>query len=311
MFAMSEDQRDDYAKRLHKSVREVYRDDVLWVLDKPSGIVSHPNSPTKRSANALLRVDYDGETESYTFGRRQVFLVHRLDQDTSGLILCTFSGDAAATLKEDLYHRELEKEYRALVLSAPRPPFGEWRDRLVKESKRGRVEVRTKSRGDVNAETSYELERSFPGTGLALLRLRPHTGRTHQLRVQASRRDVPIIGDDRYGDFTANRFLREKIGLKYMFLHAARVELRHPTKGKRMTFTAPFSKRLTEPLEKLEMLYTRVPTREREEPQDQPKAGRSQPHRHQSGRPRSGRARSGQDQSDQPQSNRRGRRRRR
>lgn len=303
---MSEDQRDDYARRLHKSVREVYRDDVLWVLDKPSGVVSHPNSPAKRSANALLRVDYDGETESYAFGRRQVFLVHRLDQDTSGLILCTFSGDAAATLKEDLYHCELEKEYRALVLAAPRPPFGDWRDCLVKESKRGRVEVRTKARGDINAETSYELERSFPGTGLALLRLRPHTGRTHQLRVQTSRRNVPIIGDDRYGDFTANRFLREKIGLKCMFLHAARVELRHPTKGKRMTFTAPFSKRLTEPLEKLEALYTRVPKREREETQGNPQAGHPQSGRHQSGRPRSGRAQSGQ-----PQSNRRGRRRRR
>jgi len=274
MSAMSGDERTDYRRHLHKSVREVYRDDVLWVLDKPAGVVSHPNPPAKRSANALLRVDYDGEAESYLVGHRRVHLVHRLDQDTSGLILCTFSGEAAAILKQDLYNRELEKEYRALLLEAPRPPFGQWRDCLVKESKRGRVEVRTRERGDVNAETSYELERSFPGTGLALSRLRPHTGRTHQLRVQASRHQVPIIGDDRYGDFTANRFLREKIGLKHMFLHASRVALRHPTKGKRMTFTAAFSKRLSEPLERLEELYTRVPRRRREESRGRPRGRR-------------------------------------
>jgi len=263
--------RDELFAILHKSVREVFRDDTLWVLDKPAGIVSHPNPPAKRSANALLRAEYIAEDEVYEFrgggGRgdvrepRRVFLIHRLDQDTGGLILCAFTASAAAKLQEDLYRRDLVKEYRALLLEAPRPPMGTWSDALARKSHGDRVDVRRLRDAEPNAETSYQLERTFPGTGLALVRMRPHTGRTHQLRVQAAERGVPIVGDERYGDFTANRFIGERIGLKQMFLHASRLELRHPTTGRRLTFTAEFGQRLTRPLEKLETLGTRIPKR--------------------------------------------------
>ncbi len=256
------------SEALHKSVREVYCDDVLWILNKPAGVVSHPNPPAKRASNALLRGTYDFEQECYEFEgdrRLKVWLVHRLDQDTSGLIMCTFSGEAAAQLKEGLYHREVEKEYRALLLAAPRPAFGEWNDKLVRDSRKGKVEVRASSSAKPNAETSYELEREFVGTGLALVRLRPHTGKTHQLRVQTAKRGIPIAGDERYGDFTANKFLRERAGLKYMFLHAARLSLRHPQTGKRLQFTAELGQRLELPLAELDKLQTRLPRRKESE----------------------------------------------
>src|ERR1041384_3726534 len=112
---------------LHPRVREIHRDDVLWALAKPPGALSHPNPPADSAAAALLRATYDFDRELYwvpdeSGRKRPLHLVHRLDGDTSGLILCSFSPEAAAILKQALYEREIEKEYRALVLGTPRPP---------------------------------------------------------------------------------------------------------------------------------------------------------------------------------------------
>src|SRR5262249_50085590 len=99
--------------------------------------------------------------------------------------------------------------------------------------------------------TRYQALKVFPAAGAALLRLSPSTGRTHQLRVQAASRDLPIAGDERYGDFEANARLRELIGLRRMFLHAYRLALRHPTTGHRLEFRPEPTRPLAEPLEKL------------------------------------------------------------
>ena len=252
---------------LHSSVNEVFRDKAIWVLDKPSGVLTHPNQPAKKSSNTLLKGEFDYTEECYHLKEpgapERVWLVHRLDQDTSGLIICAFDPEAAAILKQALHEREVEKTYKALLLSAPRPPIGCWRDGLARASRGSRVEVRVRSGRKVNAETSYELERTFPGTGLSLVRLMPHTGRTHQLRVQAAWHGVPVIGDQRYGDFEANKFLAEKIGLKHMFLHAWGLAFRHPITGHRLSFTQELSQRLRLPLERLENLGTKIPRRER------------------------------------------------
>jgi len=260
--------REGVLKVLHGSVREVYRDDWIWVLDKPAGVLSQPNQPTRKASNALLKGEFDFEDESYNTevpgeGERRVWLLHRLDLDTSGLIVCAFDPEAAAIFKQALHEREIEKAYKALLLSAPKPPFGCWSDCLARSSRGGRVDVRVRSGRKVNAETSYELERTFPGTGLSLVRLMPHTGRTHQLRVQAAWHGVPVIGDQRYGDFEANKFLAEKIGLKHMFLHAWGLAFRHPITGHRLSFTQELSQRLRLPLERLENLGTKIPRRER------------------------------------------------
>ncbi len=241
---------------LHSRVREIYRDETLWILDKPPGVISHPNPPAAQAPNALVRSAYDFDREAYWVedgdGRRvPVFLVHRLDQDTSGLILCTFNDGAAATLKEALYRREIAKEYRAVVLGIPREPEGTWRDCLQKRAGQGKASVVVDPRGRPNAETRYRVLKVFPAAGAALLRLEPETGRTHQLRVQTASRGLPIAGDERYGDFEANRRLVGLIGLRRMFLHAYRVELRHPASGHRLSFTADLTRPLSEPLEKL------------------------------------------------------------
>ncbi len=248
---------------LHSRVREIYRDDTLWVLDKPPGVISHPNPPAEVASNALVRSPYDFDREAYWVqdgdGQRlPLYLVHRLDQDTSGLILCTFSDRAAAALKEALYHREVAKEYRAVVLGIPREPVGTWRDSLEKRSGRGKASVVVDPRGRINAETRFRALRVFPAAGAALLGLEPETGRTHQLRVQTASRDLPIAGDERYGDFAANRRLIGLIGLRRMFLHAYRIELRHPTSGHKLSFTADLTRPLSEPLERLAGLGERI-----------------------------------------------------
>ena len=262
--------RQGVAKGLHGGVREVYRDEAIWVLDKPSGVLSHPNRPGRKASNALLKGEFDFEDESYRLtvpgdSQRRVWLLHRLDIDTSGLIVCAFDSEAAAIFKQALHDREVEKTYKALLLSAPRPPIGSWSDCLGRAARGSRVEVRVRPGGKPNAETSYELERTFPGTGISLVRLVPHTGRTHQLRVQAARHGAPVAGDQRYGDFEANRFLAEKIGLKHMFLHAWGLSFRHPLTGHRLSFRQDLSQRLTLPLERLERLQTRVPRRKEPE----------------------------------------------
>ncbi len=246
---------EDLTSYLHPAVREIYCDSTLWVVDKPAGVLSHPNPPTARAANALVRGVYDFERELYRIeppeGRqRQVHLVHRLDQETSGILLLTFDASSSAALKEAFYHHEVTKEYRALVVGVPSKRQGEWSDCLQKVSKGGQAVVQVQ-KGRPNAITRYEVVETFEKWGVSLLSLWPETGRTHQLRVQTSSRGLPIAGDPRYGDLVANRRITEQVGLKYMFLHAYRIELRHPRSGHLLKLEAPFSGRLSGPLEKL------------------------------------------------------------
>jgi len=260
-----EDRENGLRKWIHPGVREVFRDDTLWVLDKPAGVLSHPNPPSDEASNALLRAPYDFERETFSLqgpGQEpaEIHLVHRLDQDTSGLIICTFGEEAASALKEALFHREVEKEYRALVLGLESASQGEWADHLEKVSGKHGALVKS-GRGKINAVTRYSVLERIGIAGLSLLSLRPQTGRTHQLRVQAARRGCPIAGDERYGDFAANRFLSAEIGLKHMFLHAVHMELRHPRTGHVLKLNAPLTSRLALPLEKARGLLRPVPRR--------------------------------------------------
>jgi tRNA pseudouridine65 synthase len=261
---------DHLERLLGRGVREVWRDEDVWVLDKPPGAISHPNPPAKRAANALLCAEYDYERELYRVrapgekGVRRIWLVHRLDRETSGLILCALSEDAAARMKEALERREVEKEYRALVLGNPGDRgreglSGEWHDHLERSRREGRVEVEIIGGRKPNATTGYAVVKRLPTVGVSLLALTPREGRTHQLRVQCARHGHPIAGDDRYGDFTANRYLQGEVGLKRMFLVAHRLAFRHPRTGKRMSFEAKLRPELAAVLERLEASKKKVP----------------------------------------------------
>lgn len=261
---------DALTKLLGRGVREVWRDDDVWVLDKPAGVLSHPNPPAKRAANALVDAEYDYDRELYRARTpgvkavRRIWLVHRLDRETSGLILCALTEDAAARMKEALERREVEKEYRALVLGIPGSRgdaglTGEWRDHLERSRRDGRVEVAAVAGRTPNATTEYTVVNYLAAAGVSLLALKPREGRTHQLRVQCARHGHPIAGDDRYGDFTANRHLQSEAALKRMFLVAYKLVFKHPRTGKRMSFEAELRPELACVLEKLERTAKKVP----------------------------------------------------
>ncbi len=241
---------------MHFKVEEVFHNDGLWVLNKPSKVLSHPNPPAKEAKNAILQVPYDSQREVFISknehgGVEEVELLHRLDQDTSGLILLCTDFELGAQLKELFFRHEIRKEYLALVGGVPRSKEGIWADRLTRQKQGKQVKVVVQKGGRPNAETRFRVLKTFDNGGLSLLSLSPITGKTHQLRVQCASRGHPIAGDERYGDFKWNRQLKEAIELRRMYLHASRMSFRHPKTGRNLKFEASGGRSLEAPIENL------------------------------------------------------------
>lgn len=162
--------------------------------------------------------------------------VHRLDRDTSGLVLFALDPEARKTLEEAFRHRTVEKIYLALCLGIPRNRTGVLR-RPLSDWRAGHRPVRVCDRGGHEAETAYQrllppvYRRPFAvaddplSDGVALVAFFPRQGRTHQIRVHAESFGHPVLGDDQYGRRPANRAARERTGLSRQALHAWRVVL--------------------------------------------------------------------------------------
>jgi 23S rRNA pseudouridine1911/1915/1917 synthase len=194
----------------------VYEDDDLLVVDKPAGLVVHPAAGHAGGTlvNALLgRAERLGQPLGSVAGVGRPGIVHRLDKDTSGLLVVAKTDAAQASLMRQFGDRSVEKEYVALVRGVP-------------SSRRGRIEApvgrdpRNRQRmavvdGGRDAVTEYEVLAT--GGGHALLVLQPRTGRTHQIRAHLAYLDLPIVGDLRYGGGPGPGDLRRQ------FLHAARL----------------------------------------------------------------------------------------
>ncbi len=203
----------------------------ILALEKAIGVQSHPSSTShKREGRTLLHAEYHHEDEKYVWEekgeKKQLFLAHRLDSATSGVLLATTDPEWAIRLKRLFQKRKIQKTYHAIVKMSSRTRFGIWEDRLVKEKKNGSIRVRKSDKGEVSL-THAALERhskqsSFP---LAMLTLRPKTGRTHQLRVQCAIRGLPILGDRTYGDFSFNRNLSRRTKIDRLFLHATALKI--------------------------------------------------------------------------------------
>jgi 23S rRNA pseudouridine955/2504/2580 synthase len=207
--------------------RTLFEDDWLLAIDKPSGLAVHGGSGVSRGVVELLR-----QASAPPF----LELVHRLDKETSGILLLAKKRVALTRLHEMLREGNVEKRYLVLVR-------GRWRDarrritlplhKYVTAAGERRVSVRP---GGQASDTWFTLLRRLGDCSLleALL----GTGRTHQIRVQLAHLDHPVAGDDKYGDFEFNRSLA-RIGLKRMFLHACRLGFEHPVTGARIDVTAP------------------------------------------------------------------------
>jgi 23S rRNA pseudouridine955/2504/2580 synthase len=209
----------------------LFRDASLLVVDKPAGLAVHGGSGIDPAATVLARLRAAGH-----IGWQPA---HRLDAATSGLLLLARPADLA-DLHTQFLDGRIAKEYLALVQGTFHPPAGSLAGPLSRADPRaadaGRRKVQVTATGSP-ATTDY---RTVAGWRQAsLVRLVPHTGRTHQLRVHCRHAGHSIAGDPRYGNPTFNRLMRRGYGLTRLFLHAAELRLHHPRSGRVVHLKSP------------------------------------------------------------------------
>lgn len=217
---------------LHKNCQIIgFHPANIWAFDKSSGVLTHPNS-SQLSSSTLLQSDYDQKNECYKWKDQKgnlesLYLVHRLDSPTSGLLLTTTDYDIATQLKDAFYKKEVQKTYLAVVRSNGKPIRKCWEDNLEKKQINGKIRVVTGRYGHF-AETHVSIKnRKHTKIGeLLLLEMNPKTGRTHQLRVQCAKRKIPILGDRTYGDFSLNRKFSQSFRDSRLFLHSASIMIK-------------------------------------------------------------------------------------
>ncbi|HVO11568.1 MAG TPA: RluA family pseudouridine synthase [Vicinamibacteria bacterium] len=217
----------------------VYQDPHLLVVDKPAGLVVHPGAGVAGGTlvNALLRHVPD---LSGVGGVLRPGIVHRLDRGTSGLLVVAKDDETHRALVRQFASRAVDKEYLALVHGLPARPRGEVDAPIGRDpAHRRRMSVRA-PRGR-QALTSWAVEEAFDGA--ALLRVRIHTGRTHQIRVHLASLGHPVVGDAVYGGTRtpSSRRVATREALQAFprpALHAAHLAFTHPATGERLAFTA-------------------------------------------------------------------------
>jgi len=216
-------------------------EDGLVGLDKPIGVLSHPNSDADMN-RSLVRAAYDHEDESFSWRDdadivRRVWLINRLDSPTSGVILIGLNPDITREIKQQFATHRVSKIYHALVKHPPKLPAGSWSDQLKKNVQNGKRIV--KHARVVSAKTRYQINKvPTGGFPIALLKLMPLTGRTHQLRVQCMKHGHPIVGDRTYGSFSFNREVIEQTGQRRMMLHSSETHVKYAYQGKIREFKA-------------------------------------------------------------------------
>ena len=214
----------------------------IWALEKATGVLTHPNKESKKSTKqrTLLNADYMHEDECYHWTNskgeiQRLFLIHRLDSPTSGIILAASSQELAEAIKSSFSRKEVKKTYYAIIKPNAQIKEGVWKDYLKEKREGGKIRV-YRGKGQV-ALTKVSIERKKCGLyGLVMLRLEPLTGRTHQLRVQCALRGLPIVGDKNYGDFTFNRKIARASKVDRLTLHATEISLKFRFKNEDIDF---------------------------------------------------------------------------
>lgn len=216
----------------------VYEDNKLLVINKPAGIAVHGGSGMSYGVIEAVRVLWNQDVE----------LVHRLDRDTSGCLMLAKRRSALHWLHQALQNNQLEKRYLALLIGHMAHSKMEVDVPLRKNTLHsGERIVRVDATGKP-ARTEFKRLRQFAAA--TLVEVRPHNGRTHQIRVHAAHLGMPVAGDEKYGNKENNAALRA-LGLKRLFLHAKTLVIPRPDGEKNLEITAPLDSVLEELLNKL------------------------------------------------------------
>ncbi len=210
----------------------LHEDEKVFVLNKPAGIAVQGGSGITRHIDQML--------DAWTNKRgEKPRLVHRIDRDTTGVLVIARSRSAAQALTAAFRERDTKKTYWALVKGVPRPAEGKISNWLVKEQTPDGDRMRVGKHGDDGADhaVSYYRVIEQAGQNLAWLEMEPHTGRTHQLRIHALNMGHPILGDPKYFDSDHNWDFPGGVQKK-LHLHARHIDIPHPSGG-RLRVTAP------------------------------------------------------------------------
>jgi 23S rRNA pseudouridine955/2504/2580 synthase len=243
---MDRDRFEEDARRRKKKIKGfqfkvVFEDEHLLVVSKPPFLPVHPGAGHFDNSlidqiHAYLEVGTDP-------GPFRPSLAHRLDRDTSGLMLVGKSAGALRELNGMFLERKVRKAYLALAKGTPTPAQGIWRRMVERRDLPGTIRPKSRGRPDATGSTAYRIavRREIPGPdgntlSLSLLLLQLITGKTHQIRSHLYQIGCPLLGDPRYGDPILNRWLSERYQLHRQFLHAFRLDLEHPVTKKPLSF---------------------------------------------------------------------------
>ena len=208
----------------------IYEDPDLIVVDKPAGLVVHPGSGHERPTLAAGLLHRYPELEGVGAAGRWG-LVHRLDRDTSGVLVVGRTAESFERLNSDMARRRIRRTYTALVHGRFATPTGTVDAPIGRDP--DRPTRRAVVAGGKPAVTKYEVVEEFAAADVSLLEVTLATGRTHQIRVHMAAIDHPIVGDRTYSS------VNKAVESPRIFLHAHQVGLRHPASGKELTFTSP------------------------------------------------------------------------
>jgi 23S rRNA pseudouridine1911/1915/1917 synthase len=224
-------------------LRVVYEDADIVVVDKPAGVAAHP-TPGWTGPTVLEGLLAAGHTVATSGAAERQGIVHRLDANTTGLMVVAKSEPAYSALKRAFREREVDKVYHALVQGHPDPLRGTIDAPIGRHpAGDGRFAVVTGGRDSV---THYDTIEAFRGASLVEIEL--ETGRTHQIRVHMAAFRHPCVGDRLYG---ADPVLASHLGLARQWLHAARLSFAHPADGRRVEFTSDYPADLAHALDLL------------------------------------------------------------
>ena len=236
------------AKAQNIKLKIIFEDDDIIVIDKPAKMVVHPSETGGHIEGTLVNalLYHCGAGLTGISGELRPGIVHRLDKDTSGVLIVAKTDIAMQSLMKQFSTRKVQKQYIALVRGKVIPPKAVI-DSPIGRSLRDRKKMAITDKGR-NAVTEYSVDKVFKlGSGnlmeyYSLLNINLKTGRTHQIRVHMTAIGYPVVGDIVYGDPKINKKFQEKFGLDRQFLHAAKLTVTHPITGKKMSFESKLPK---------------------------------------------------------------------